>query len=77
MLAKAESSREITEGVIEFVEPDESGKIRSEIFELPEVGVAELEETIKKAASEILALSFWNTKCTQEDCEWCPVRFAP
>jgi DNA helicase-2/ATP-dependent DNA helicase PcrA len=75
LLAKAEPSREMTTGIIEFVEPDESGKIRSEIFEITDVEVADLEALIQKSAQEILTLSFWNTPCDDDECQWCALRF--
>jgi hypothetical protein len=75
LLAKAEPSREMTTGVIEFVEPDESGKIRSETFDITDAEVAELESLILKSAQEILTLSFWNTACEDDECKWCKIRF--
>ena len=76
LLAGADPAREMTEGVIEFVEPDESGKIRTEQFDISATEIAELETLIKKSAEEILTLSFWNDPCDAEECEWCPLRFA-
>lgn len=77
LLERTDPSREITEGIIEFVEPDESGKIRSEKFAIGSDEVRELETLIQKSAEEITALSFWNTPCTDEECQWCSLRFAP
>jgi DNA helicase-2/ATP-dependent DNA helicase PcrA len=71
LLARAAAPRAMTEGIIEFVEPDEAGKIHSELFEISDADVAELEESIKKSADEIRSLSFWNTSCNDEECEWC------
>ena len=75
LLARAAQPREVSEGVIEFVEPDEAGKVRSEAFEIPDADVQELESLIQKSAQEILSLSFWNTPCSEKDCRWCSYRF--
>jgi hypothetical protein len=76
LLARAESPRTMAEGVIEFVEPDDAGKVRTEAFDLPDADVRDLEALITKSAGEILTLSFWNDRCDAEDCEWCAMRFA-
>ncbi|MBA3789304.1 ATP-dependent helicase [Patescibacteria group bacterium] len=75
LLAGADPSREMSEGIIEFVEPDEGGKIRSEKFDISKDEVTQLESDIRKAADEILTLSFWNTPCPDAECGWCPFRF--
>lgn len=63
-------------GTIDFVEPDEKGRIKSESFEITDGEVTELESLIRKSAEDILALSFWNQTCKEENCEWCSIRFA-
>ncbi len=75
ILSRAETPQHMHEGVIEFVEPDEKDRIRTEAFEISEEEVTALEEQIKQVASEILSLSFWNEPCKNPDCEWCSVRF--
>jgi DNA helicase-2/ATP-dependent DNA helicase PcrA len=75
LLATTEEPREMTEGVIEFVEPDEKGRIKSEKFILTNTEVEELKMLIRKSANEILTLSFWNTPCDADECEWCALRF--
>lgn len=75
LLERSEPARAMTEGVIEFVEPDDAGKIRTESFAISAEEVAALEETIKGAASAILSLSFWNDRCSEKDCEWCALRY--
>ncbi len=62
------------EGVIDFVEPDVRGKWHREIFSIPPESVAQLEELIQKVAGEIRALTFWNTRCGDRDCRYCPLR---
>jgi DNA helicase-2/ATP-dependent DNA helicase PcrA len=76
LLARTEPKRVMTQGTIEFVEPDDKGAIRSETFEISDAEVAELESRICSAAEEILALSFWNKKCINEHCMQCLYRFS-
>lgn len=65
---------EAVSGVIDFVEPTESGKYRSEEFELAEKEVEALAEEVRKAAGEIRSLAFWNSFCGEESCEYCAIR---
>ena len=61
-------------GIIDFIEPDEKGKMHREVFEISEEDTEELIKKIKQVAGEILNLSFWNTRCGKKDCEFCPLR---
>ena len=56
-------------GNIDFLTPDEKGKIKREIFVVSDEEVYELKKTIKDVANKILNLEF--TNCTDEKCEWC------
>lgn len=76
LLARAETPRSMQEGVIEFVEPDDKGRIRTEAFEVPDADVTALEELVRTSAGEILSLSFWNDPCDEAECRWCLMRFA-
>jgi DNA helicase II / ATP-dependent DNA helicase PcrA len=63
LLNKYERGRfNVKEGVIDFVEPDEKGKYKREIFEITEDEVRNLENEVKKIALEILNFDFWKTK---------------
>jgi DNA helicase-2/ATP-dependent DNA helicase PcrA len=75
LLAGADPKRVMSEGVIEFVEPDEKGKLRSETFEITDGEVEKLKECIQKSAQEIMSLSFWNDPCEDKECVWCALRF--
>lgn len=75
LLARTEEPRAMQAGIIEFVEPDDKGRIRTEAFEITDEAVRELETLIRKSAEEILALSFWNDPCDEEECPWCGLRF--
>ncbi|HEX2792313.1 MAG TPA: ATP-dependent DNA helicase [Candidatus Paceibacterota bacterium] len=76
LLARTEQPRVMVEGVIEFVEPDDKDRIRTEGFEITDGEVAELETLIRKTAGEIRTLSFWNEPCDDEECSWCRMRFS-
>ncbi len=76
MLARSESPETMVEGVIEFVEPDDAGTLRAETFAISEDEMLSLEELITKSADEIATLSFWNTRCEDEECAWCKLRFS-
>jgi DNA helicase II / ATP-dependent DNA helicase PcrA len=61
-------------GIIEFLEPDERGKYKREEFIIEDEEVAELKETIKKVAIEIISLSFWDKTCGDKACQYCGYR---
>jgi DNA helicase-2/ATP-dependent DNA helicase PcrA len=75
LLLRTEQSQTMIEGRIDFVEPDDAGKMRSENFIIEDEEVLALESSIIKTADEITSLSFWNDSCNEKDCEWCPLRF--
>ena len=64
----------MTKGTIEFLEPNESGKIKWEEFLVTDEEVDELKFTIDRVANEITTLSFWNLECIDKDCEYCGYR---
>jgi len=76
LLARAESPQTMQEGVLEFVEPDEKGRIHTEAFFIPDEEAVALLELIRKSAGEIATLSFWNEPCGAEECRWCSIRFS-
>lgn len=59
---------------VDFVEPTDSGKYKKEQYTILKEEIAELEETIKKAAEELLSLSFWDTRCDDKECDFCALR---
>ncbi len=62
------------EGVIDFVEPDLRGKYHREKFDITPESVATLESEIIRVAEEIRSLAFWNARCGDSDCAYCPLR---
>lgn len=61
-------------GDIDFVEPDKKGRYRKERFVIEKEEVEELETLIKKTSREILALTFWDIRCKDKECEFCDLR---
>ncbi len=61
-------------GEIDFVEPDDKGRYKKEVFDIEEDEVKALEEEIRRVASEILDLSFWKSRCDDKDCLYCALR---
>lgn len=65
---------QMVSGEIDFVEPNQSGKYKKEPFMVLDSEVAELETLIKRVASEIIELAFWDKRCDKKDCEFCALR---
>ena len=61
-------------GIIEFVEPNDNGIYKREVFDMKQEEQDELLVEIKKVAKEIVDLSFWNSTCGKKDCEYCKLR---
>jgi DNA helicase-2/ATP-dependent DNA helicase PcrA len=69
-----EKKLKMRSGVIDFVEPNDRGIFKQEVFEITNEEVAELKELILKTGQEILDLSFWDKTCGEKDCEYCALR---
>ncbi len=61
-------------GVIDFIEPDEKGRFKSEYFEITDQEVKVLEDQIRFVSNEIRNLDFWDRFCDDEECEYCELR---
>ncbi len=64
----------VGKGVVDFVEPDKSGKYRKELFEITVEDADALRKEISSIAAEIFDLKFWNKKCDDSSCEFCRLR---
>jgi DNA helicase II / ATP-dependent DNA helicase PcrA len=64
----------MSQGVIEFVEPDEKG--RHERYEIAptDEDLERLTREIVRVAKEIMDLSFADRRCDDADCPWCELR---
>ncbi len=58
-------------GELDFVEPDDKGKFKKFRYEIKDEEISELKDLIKKVATEVHALSFWNSTCKEKECEYC------
>jgi DNA helicase-2/ATP-dependent DNA helicase PcrA len=74
LLLDKEGKRAMSEGVIQFIEPDERGKFHREAFEISLGETKVLEKQIETVAQEIRDLSFWDTRCDRPDCRYCELR---
>lgn len=64
----------MTEGIIDFVEPNEKGIFKSERFKVTETMAKDLEKEIIKVSNEIIDLEFWDRRCDDKNCEYCKLR---
>ncbi len=61
-------------GAIDFIEPDEQGRYRKEVFDITSEEVLELKHLIQQKAHEIYTMSFWDMTCEEKICEYCRLR---
>jgi DNA helicase-2/ATP-dependent DNA helicase PcrA len=64
----------MVKGVIEFVEPNEKGVYKQEMFDITNDEIKALEQQIQEVANEILTFSFWDKGCKKPECEYCILR---
>lgn len=69
-----EGLMKMKEGVIDFVEPDDKGRLKSEVFQITDEQARNLEKVIKSVGEQIMNLSFWDLTCGDKDCEYCRLR---
>ncbi|MGD1003483.1 MAG: ATP-dependent DNA helicase, partial [Minisyncoccia bacterium] len=74
LLLDKEGKRDMRDGVIQFIEPDERGTMHREEFAITPGEVKVLEKLVMDVAREILDLSFWNKGCHEKDCKYCELR---
>jgi DNA helicase-2/ATP-dependent DNA helicase PcrA len=70
----ADGMYHMDEGVLDFIEPNASGKYKRESFLIERDEVDDLRDTIRRVAGEILDFSFWNERCSDSSCEACALR---
>jgi len=64
----------MNEGIIDFVEPNQSGKFKKESFIISSTEVDALKQSLVAMAKEVRAVSFWNKRCQNADCSYCALR---
>lgn len=58
-------------GELDFIEPDDKGRYKKDVFEITDTQVEELISLVREKAQEIYSLSFWDKSCKEKDCEYC------
>jgi len=66
--------RRVVGGVIDYVEPSDSGNFKSERFEITDEMVKELEQQINVVGKQIWDVTFWDDRCEDNECEYCKLR---
>ncbi len=74
LLLDKEGKRDMKDGVIQFIEPDDRGTMHREEFAVTPGEVKVLEKLVMDVAREILDLSFWEKGCHDPDCKYCELR---
>ncbi len=74
LLLDKEGKRTMKDGVIQFIEPDDRGKMHREEFVITPGEVKVLEAQVMQVSREILDLSFWDKGCHDPDCTYCTLR---
>lgn len=74
LLLDKEGKRDMRSGIIQFVEPDDHGKMRHVELAVTPGDVSALEKLVMDVARKILDLSFWNEGCREPDCRYCELR---
>lgn len=64
----------LTQGILDFIEPNDRGVYKHEVFELEDFDTQNLIREIQRVAEEISTLSFWNNRCSDPDCHYCALR---
>lgn len=70
----ADGKFKMREGLIDFVEPNERGIFKQERFTIEDEEKINLEKEIMRVADEIRTLAFWNRRCENTKCDYCPLR---
>jgi hypothetical protein len=58
-------------GELDFIEPDDKGKYKKDLFEINDLEVDDLKKLLQEKALEIYGLEFWDKNCGEKDCEFC------
>jgi DNA helicase-2/ATP-dependent DNA helicase PcrA len=74
LLLEKEGGRDMKEGIIQFIEPDDRGKFHREAFGISIGETKVLEAQIGEVAKEIRGLTFWGNIPHAKDCVYCALR---
>jgi hypothetical protein len=65
---------QMQEAMLDFIEPNPSGKFKRESFVIDIAEVEDLKDEVRRVAQEIHELSFWDSRCEDTECEACALR---
>ncbi len=65
---------EMIKGTIDFIEPDEKGKIHTEVFEMNHNDAENVKKEVERIATEIINFSFWDKECADAKCDFCNLK---
>jgi CRISPR/Cas system-associated exonuclease Cas4 (RecB family) len=71
LLLGLEGKFKMNSGLIDFIEPNDSGNYKKEQFIIEDSEVQQLLETIKECSDDVVNLKFIDRRCDQDDCEYC------
>lgn len=74
LLQHFKPSWRMQQGIIDFIQTDNTGKFHREAFEIPDEEVKSITAQIQEVANDIVTLSFWDRHCDEPECEWCMLR---
>lgn len=69
--AEDQNKYKMSQGVIDFVEPDPKGNYKKESFFINHEEVEEIKNLVTKMANEVLNLEFLGKKCSLKNCRYC------
>lgn len=72
--AYADHKYKMISGEVDFVEPNERGNYKKELFKITEDEILAVKGEIERVAAEILSLAFWNIRCKDPKCRYCSLR---
>ncbi len=61
-------------GEVDFIEPDEKGRYKRELFTITPEEIEALGKEILRVSDEIMHLKFWDIRCGEKSCEFCALR---
>lgn len=72
LIEESGSSEQFRSGALDWIEADDKGRIRApEEFSISDEETDMLREEIRRVAKEIYDLSFWDTVCDSDSCDYC------
>jgi DNA helicase-2/ATP-dependent DNA helicase PcrA len=74
LLLQEQKGEPLSQAMIDFLEPNDKGVYKSELFTADELDVPKLAQELTETAESIYTFSFWNSTCSDSDCPYCRLR---